>query len=92
MNARPRSAASSSASAGAKTPREGTQLPSAAGVTLSWLKSSFCADGTCLEAAGTDDGIVVRDAKNVKQPVLRFEHSVWLEFLEGIKAGDFRGL
>jgi uncharacterized protein DUF397 len=60
--------------------------------TLSWQRSSFCADGSCVEAAIFGDQIAMRDAKNVEQPFLRFDRSVWLEFVNGVATGDFRSL
>jgi uncharacterized protein DUF397 len=53
-----------------------------------WRRSSFCADGTCLEATPHDGKILVRDSKNT-QAVLRFTPAEWNDFLAGVKRGDF---
>jgi hypothetical protein len=55
-----------------------------------WKKSSFSSDGPdCVEVAGTDSEILVRDSKNPTGPVLRFTPSEWDAFVKGAKAGEF---
>ncbi|MEV6300424.1 DUF397 domain-containing protein [Actinoplanes sp. NPDC051861] len=51
---------------------------------LYWRRSSFCADGACVEAAADGDDVLVRDSKNLDQPHLRFRKPDWNEFLDGI--------
>ena len=56
-----------------------------------WHKSSYSGNGgNCVEVASNLTGIVtVRDSKNVSGPVLVVSDQAWLEFTEGIKAGEF---
>lgn len=54
-------------------------------------KSSFCDDMTCVEVAAVPGGdILVRDTKNDEDgPVLRFTAKEWVDFLNGVTAGEF---
>ena len=53
---------------------------------LSWLRSSTCADTSCIEVAAGDDEIYVRGEDGA---VLRFTRDEWVAFREGVKLGDF---
>jgi hypothetical protein len=55
-----------------------------------WVKSSFCADTTCVEVSTSSGDILVRDGKHEDQPFLRFAPAEWDDFLDGIVAGHFR--
>jgi hypothetical protein len=58
--------------------------------TLSWLRSSLCADNTCVEvASGDDEEVYIRDGKMRDGVVLRFTRAEWLAFRNGVQAGDF---
>ncbi len=57
--------------------------------TPSWRKSSKCANGTCVEVAATDGGILMRDNKQTAGPVLSFDRGTWVGFLDGLRAGGF---
>ncbi|MEE1942156.1 DUF397 domain-containing protein [Streptomyces sp. TRM 70361] len=50
---------------------------------LTWIKSSHSdnAGGNCVEIAAADDGIRVRDSKNLQGPQLTFTHREWADFL-----------
>ena len=56
-----------------------------------WRKSSFCANGTCVEVQLlSDTGIVrIRDSKNPEGPVLAFDAEEWKSFLSGARAAEF---
>jgi len=54
-----------------------------------WKKSSFCADGTCVEVAWDGDEVLMRDSKNLDQPPLRFKQATWVEFTGRITKGEF---
>jgi hypothetical protein len=58
-----------------------------------WKRSSYCANGTCVEISRDDDGcIVVKDSKQdglSDQPVLCFRPDEWKEFIKGVKNGEF---
>jgi hypothetical protein len=57
-------------------------------VSMKWIKSTYCADHTCLEAALLEgDVIAVRDGKNIEQPHLSFARDDWNAFLDSIVAG-----
>jgi hypothetical protein len=53
------------------------------------MKSSFCADKSCVEVARTDAAVLVRDGKNRDQPHLRVSREDWNVFLKGVVAGEF---
>jgi hypothetical protein len=55
-----------------------------------WVKSSFCADSACLEAALIDADVAVRDSKDVTKPFLRFPKAEWNAFVESIAAEQIR--
>jgi hypothetical protein len=57
--------------------------------TKKWTKSTFCANGACVEVADGPDVISVRDGKRPEGGVLQVSHSDWRGFLAGIRAGDF---
>jgi hypothetical protein len=50
-----------------------------------WLRSSFCADASCVEVRRQGNVIVVRDGKNPSQPHLEFTGDDWLVFLDRIR-------
>jgi Domain of unknown function (DUF397) len=58
---------------------------------LMWIKSSFsAANGNCVEVATLpDDGIAIRDSKDVTGPMLRFTADEWNAFLGGVRNGEF---
>ncbi len=53
-----------------------------------WTRSTFCSGGTCVEVAGTDGAVRLRDGKNPQNPPLVFEPRAWAEFLAAIKGGE----
>jgi hypothetical protein len=55
-----------------------------------WVKSSYCADTTCIEVSTSAGDVLMRDGKHVEQPFLRFSQAEWDGFLDGVVAGDFR--
>ena len=57
-----------------------------------WRKSTRSDNGgaSCVEVAKNLPGVVgVRDSKDRSGPVLAFAPSVWVEFLDGVRAGEF---
>ena len=54
--------------------------------TLKWIRSTYCADNTCVEAATNGDRILLRDSKNPERPALSFSRSEWSAFLDQIQA------
>ncbi len=56
---------------------------------LSWHVARACNGGACLRVAPKGETIVLGDSKDPTGPVLRTSHSAWLDFVTGIKHGDF---
>lgn len=54
-----------------------------------WRKSSYCANGTCVEVALVGDDYLVRDSKRPQDPFLSFTREEWTAFVDGVKAGEF---
>jgi hypothetical protein len=55
-----------------------------------WRKSTCSGgNGACVEIAGTDHGVAVRDSKDRGGPVLMFTPGEWRAFAAGVKAGRF---
>ena len=59
-------------------------------MALKWVKSSYCADKSCVEVALVDaDTVAVRDGKDVNQPLLRFSREDWASFVDDLATGRF---
>jgi hypothetical protein len=56
---------------------------------VSWRKSSFSGNngGNCVEVAGQESRVLVRDTKDRTGPMLRFAPDAWHRFAEQVKAG-----
>lgn len=57
-----------------------------------WRKSSFSGNGgaSCVEVAGHDGMILVRDTKDHgKGPVHRYTPDEWRAFIAGVRNGEF---
>ena len=54
-----------------------------------WRKSSFCSSANCVEVAALGSQILVRDSKARNGPVLEFQPTEWVAFLEGARRGEF---
>jgi hypothetical protein len=53
-----------------------------------WRTSTrSAANGACVEVAGTENGIAVRDSKDPDGPVLRFRAEAWQRFVDSLRAG-----
>jgi hypothetical protein len=53
-----------------------------------WRKSSFSAEGDCLEWAMGPSSVRLRDSKDPTGPQLVLNHSEWAAFIAGIKHGE----
>jgi hypothetical protein len=62
-----------------------------AGLTMApaWRKASFCAGGECIEVAGRDGVIMLRDSTQPGGTVLQCAASEWRSLVANIKAGSF---
>jgi hypothetical protein len=59
---------------------------------LNWRKASYSASngGGCVEAAGHEGMVLVRDTKDHgRGPVHRFTRAGWETFTSGVRAGEF---
>ena len=57
---------------------------------LGWFKSSFSANGACVEAARVPGvGVAVRDTKHRCGGALVFRSAKWQAFISSAKAGEF---
>ena len=57
---------------------------------LLFAKSRHCNSGTCVEVAFLPtDEVAVRDSKNPGTEPLIFTKDEWVDFLAGVKEGDF---
>lgn len=58
--------------------------------TVRWQKSSASGEsGACVEAAGTEEQVLVRDSRNPLGPVLTFTRAGWAGFLGGVQGDEF---
>ncbi|WP_018833060.1 DUF397 domain-containing protein [Salinispora tropica] len=57
---------------------------------LTWRKSSrSSANGSdCVEVAGLDDGLAVRDSKDPAGPTLVFGSAAWASFVTGLRSAS----
>jgi hypothetical protein len=55
-----------------------------------WVRSSYCADASCVEVARIGAAIGLRDSKDPDSPVLLFTATEWEAFRAGVLAGEFR--
>ena len=56
---------------------------------LNFLKSSFSESLNCVEVAGHDGTVFVRDSKNPDGPGLTFNSAEWEAFTSGVRAAEF---
>jgi hypothetical protein len=61
------------------------------GVRMTWYRSSFCSDTSCVEVLRIDStgDRLVRDSKNPHRRPFRFSPAEWSAFIRGVKAGEF---
>jgi hypothetical protein len=55
-----------------------------------WVKSSFSANGQCVEVS-FGEGVRVRNSRDPGGPVLAFTGPEWVAFVAGVRAGEFDG-
>jgi hypothetical protein len=61
----------------------------ASALTRGWHKSSASGDANCVEVRIAADGVLVRDDKDRRSPILTFTHDEWRAFLAGVRLGEF---
>lgn len=63
----------------------------AKGSTKTWTKSSYSANGACVEVrSATSEAISVRDSKAVAGPRLGFAPSAWTGFVDALNGEALR--
>ena len=60
--------------------------------TKKWRRSTYCADGACVEIAEAGEATLMRDSKNPDQPPLAIDSTAWAAFIQGIENGEFKPL
>jgi len=60
-------------------------------MALGWRKSSRCATRECIEVAGRDGKILLRDSAQPQGAVLQCSAIEWRSLTAAIKAGSFDG-
>jgi hypothetical protein len=59
---------------------------------LDWRVSSFTDNGTCVEVAGTPDGVLVRNSNARDAGTVAFTRAEMAAWIKGCKAGEFDDL
>ncbi|HEY7607273.1 MAG TPA: DUF397 domain-containing protein [Actinomycetes bacterium] len=54
-----------------------------------WIRSSYCANASCVEIAFIQNAVTVRDSKELRGPILQFSKTEWSQFLDGVRNGEF---
>jgi hypothetical protein len=57
-----------------------------------WRKSSYTDNGTCVEVAETDHGILVRNSNRPEAGTLTFTRAEMAAWVQGCRAGEFDDL
>ncbi|MDG4809492.1 DUF397 domain-containing protein [Micromonospora sp. WMMD1120] len=58
--------------------------------TLKWKKSTRSnGGGNCVEVARPSQVVLVRDSKDREGAMLSFDADRWVDFVQGMKAGEF---
>ncbi len=55
---------------------------------LAWRKSSWCDESVCIEVAGTDGLVLIRDSKDREAGSLVFTRKEWNSFVERVRNGQ----
>lgn len=60
-------------------------------IDTDWKRSSFCANGACVEVQMLEAGagVLVRDSKQDQGPVLSFDAEEWRAFTAGVRQAEF---
>lgn len=55
--------------------------------TLTWRRSTACANAACVEVAETSTTVHVRDSEQHTTAVLTFHRTDWQQFVDGLRSG-----
>lgn len=53
--------------------------------SLKWIKSTYSAQGNCIEVADQDGRVLVRDTQDRTGPALAFSAASWRRFADQVK-------
>ncbi|NMO51211.1 DUF397 domain-containing protein [Actinoplanes sp. TBRC 11911] len=59
--------------------------------TRIWRRSTFCADGYCVEVAEDGDRVLMRGSRDTSRRFLSFTRATWSEFMDDIERGNWKG-
>jgi hypothetical protein len=57
-----------------------------------WRRPSLCGSSGCVEVAELDGEVGVRDGKDPRSPVLRYDRAEFSAFVRAAKAGEYDDL
>ncbi len=60
--------------------------------SLTWHTALSCDGGTCVQVAADQNTILIRNSQQPDGPLIEYTSEEWLEFVSGIKNGDFDDL
>jgi uncharacterized protein DUF397 len=58
---------------------------------LEWCVSRTCDGGTCVKVAPYEDFVILGKTNQPDGPYIIYERNEWMEFIAGVKRGDFDG-
>jgi hypothetical protein len=56
---------------------------------LSWHVAKLCNAGNCVTIATNGVDFFIGDSKAPRGPILSYSRGAWINFIEGIRQGDF---
>lgn len=56
-----------------------------------WIKSSYSANGACVEVRRPARAVAVRDSKDLQKPALSFSPESWSGFVESVSGSHGAG-
>ena len=59
---------------------------------MKWITSASCGHDACVQVGRIEDSIAIRDSKNPDRGHQLYTAEEWLEFVAGVKRGDFDSL
>jgi len=63
----------------------------AGALVTNWRKArASVANGACVEVASADARVLLRDSVDPSGPAVFYAPGAWRDFVNGMKAGDFR--
>jgi Domain of unknown function (DUF397) len=54
-----------------------------------WRRSTLCATADCVEVRISGNDVNVRSSREQHNLMLRFDRSEWMEFIVGVRNGEF---